>query len=443
MTGFAAYLTTRHTLYRELDRELVGAATVAAKRITPDTGNIDDYSGVDLQLGNVLVMLIRADGQQTRPAQEQASLLLAPQELAVARKGTDDSVRSGRSSDGQAFRIAAVPVSGQPGYALVLGRPLAATERVLASLFVVLLIFGAAGVFWASVAGLTVARSSLAPVRRLTQAVEGVARTNQLAPVEVTGTDELSRLAAAFNRMLRSLSTSRERQQRLIADAGHELRTPLTSLRTNIELLAADERSHLLPSDARVEIMHDVTAQLMEFAALIGDLVQLARDDRVAAAPEPIDLRTVIEAAVARAQRRGPGLTFDVELNPLWVVGEPDSLERAITNLLDNAVKFSPPGGTVYVHLEGDRLRIADQGPGIAEEDRPFVFDRFFRSERSRNTPGTGLGLSIVAQTVARHGGWVKVGRSAQGGAEFTARLPGSTSLEGLSEVPPTLDDDL
>ena len=227
--------------------------------------------------------------------------------------------------------------------------------------------------------------------------------------------------------MLATLASSRDRQRRLIADAGHELRTPLTSLRTNVELLVADERQGMLPPGARGEILRDVAAQLGEFTTLIGDLVHLSREDTVAAAPEPIDLRDVIGNALARVKRRGPGLVFDVELDPLYLVGEPDALERAITNLLDNAVKFSPPGGTVTVHLKGDRLRIADQGPGIADEDLPHVFDRFYRSQQARTTPGSGLGLSIVAQTIKAHGGWVKAGRSAEGGAEFTVRLPGSS----------------
>src|SRR4030095_13975680 len=127
------------------------------------------------------------------------------------------------------------------------------------------------------------------------------------------------------------------------------------------------------------------------------------------------------------------GLLFDIELNPFYVVGDSDSLERAITNLLDNAVKWSPPGGTIRVQLEGDRLRVADQGPGIAEGDMPFIFDRFYRGDTARQTPGTGLGLSIVAQTVAQHGGGIRAGRSAQGGAEFTVQLPGASSLEELS----------
>jgi two-component system sensor histidine kinase MprB len=307
------------------------------------------------------------------------------------------------------------------------------TNLILSSLWLVLVIFGAAGVVWAAIAGSAVARSGLRPVRRLTEAAEHVAATDDLTPISFTGNDELSRLADSFNQMLRSLALSRERQKQLIADTGHELRTPLTSLRTNIELLVADEEHHNLPPAARQEILGDVSAQLAEFTSLIGDLVQLARDDQVTPAPEPIDFRNVVNAALERARRRGPGLRFDVELNPFWVIGEADTLERAITNLLDNAVKWSPPGGTIRVQLEGDRLRVADEGPGIAEKDLPYIFDRFYRADSSRNTPGTGLGLSIVAQTVARHGGTVRAGRSAQGGAEFTVRLPGSTTFEGLA----------
>ena len=236
---------------------------------------------------------------------------------------------------------------------------------------------------------------------------------------------------ASFNQMLQSLASSRERQAQLIADAGHELRTPLTSLRTNIELLSADASSGMLKQQDRIDILADVKAQLVEFTDLIGDLVQLARDE-TASSPEPLDFRNVVNSALDRVRLRAHGLLFDVELNPFYVVGDSDSLERAVTNLLDNAVKWSPPGGTIRVQLEGDRLRVADQGPGIAEGDMPFIFDRFYRGDTARKTPGSGLGLSIVAQTITQHGGWIRAGRSAQGGAELTVQLPGATSLEDL-----------
>ena len=147
-----------------------------------------------------------------------------------------------------------------------------------------------------------------------------------------------------------------------------------------------------------------------------------------------MDFRNVVNSALDRVRRRAHGLVFDVELNPFYVIGDSDTLERAVTNLLDNAVKWSPRGGTIRVQLEGDRLRVADQGPGIAEADMPFIFDRFYRGDTARANPGTGLGLSVVAQTVTHHGGWVRAGRSAQGGAEFTLQLPGATSLEELTQ---------
>src|SRR4030095_2497970 len=156
--------------------------------------------------------------------------------------------------------------------------------------------------------------------------------------------------------------------------------------------------------------------------------------DETAPTPEALDFRSVVNSALDRVRRRAHGLVFDVELNSFYVIGDSDMLERAITNLLDNAVKWSPPNGTIRVQLEVDRLRVADQGPGIAEADMPFIFDRFYRGDSARQTPGTGLGLSIVAQTISQHGGGVKAGRSAQGGAEFNIQLPATTTLEPLPE---------
>jgi two-component system sensor histidine kinase MprB len=433
-TGIAGYLTLRVSLYSTLDTELTEVATSLAVPVAQDLRNLGGLTERALRAGNVSVAAVRSDGTPFFVPDEQVHLVLGPDEVAVAKLQTGTRVRSGIASNGAEYRIVAVPMRDLGNYALVLGRPLQATNNILSSLWVVLIVFGLAGVIGASFAGAAVARSSLRPLRQLAVAVEHVTVTDQLTPIDVTGSsDDLTRLADAFNRMLGSLESSRERQQRLIADAGHELRTPLTSLRTNIELLASDAKTGMLKPADREEILADVSAQLAEFTTLIGDLVQLARDDRVAPSPEPIDVRDVVNAAIERVRRRGKGLIFDVELNPLYVIGEADTLERAITNLLDNAVKWSPPGGTVRVQLEGDRLRVADQGPGIKDEDLPYVFDRFFRSETSRNTPGTGLGLSIVAQAINRHGGWVKAGHSAQGGAEFTVSLPGSTTLEGLA----------
>jgi len=436
-TSVAGYVTLRYSLYRALDQEMVETASSLAVPTAQDIRTVNGLTERALRAGNISAAAVRSDGTIFYVPDERAHLVLGEDEVAVAKLQQGYSARSGYATDGQPYRIVAVPITELGNYAMVLGRPLASTNRILSSLWLVLIVFGGAGAGLAAVAGATVARSSMRPVRELSAAVEHIAVTDDLRPIPVTGNDELSRLAEAFNRMLASLTSSRERQRQLIADAGHELRTPLTSLRTNIELLQADARTGMLRPEDRSEILRDVSAQLVEFTTLIGDLVQLARDERVAAAPEPIDFRNVVNAALDRVRLRGPGLTFDVELNPFYVVGESDTLERAVTNLLDNAVKWSPPEGVIRVQLEGDRLRVADQGPGITEDDLPYIFDRFYRADTARNTPGTGLGLSIVASTVERHGGWVKAGRSAQGGAEFTMHLPGSTTLEGLTGLIP------
>jgi two-component system sensor histidine kinase MprB len=437
VTSLAGYLTLRISLYRALDNELVDIASSLAVPVAQDIRTLGGLTERALRAGNISVAAVRADGTVFTVPDERTHLVVGSDELAVSKLQTGRSARSGKSTDGTAYRIVAVPMTELGNYALVVGRPLEPTNDILSSLWLVLSIFGVAGVVLAAIVGAAVARSSLAPVRSLALAVEHVSETEELKPIEIQASGDIALLADAFNRMLQSLASSRERQQRLIADAGHELRTPLTSLRTNIELLAADASTGMLSKQDRIAILSDVTAQLAEFSSLVGDLVQLARDDRVAPAPEPIDFRDVVNAALDRVRLRAPGMTFDVELNPFYVIGESDTLERAVTNLLDNAVKWSPPGGTIRVQLEGDRLRVADQGPGIAEADLPHIFDRFYRSDPSRKTPGTGLGLSIVAQAIRMHGGWVKAGPSAQGGAEFTVQLPGSTSLSGLQTPAP------
>ena len=194
----------------------------------------------------------------------------------------------------------------RPGRALVLGRPLSSTSAMLQTTGLSLLLFGGLGAAGAAAAGYVIAKSGMAPIRHLSDAVLNITATNKLNPIDVTGDDEVADLGRSFNQMLAALGNSRERQKRLIADAGHELRTPLTSMRTNVELLVADERQHMLPEGARAEILRDVAAQLGEFTQLVGDLVQLSREETVEAAPEPVDLRDIIESSLARVKRRGP-----------------------------------------------------------------------------------------------------------------------------------------
>jgi two-component system sensor histidine kinase MprB len=361
-----------------------------------------------------------AEGDFPRLAEPEHRVLTGQAAYSIRTIVTDDA----------SYRVVTVPIQ-QSGQALVLAQSLEAQKRMLARLGIVMLCFGLAGVIIAGMAGWAVAVNGLRPVRRLSSSVERIAETEDLTPLPVEGDDEIARLARAFNTMLVALEASRQRQRQLVADAGHELRTPLTSMRTNIDLLAqisADPDRSGIPEEARRELLDDVRAQMEELTTLIGDLVELARDEPLEPVVGAVDLPALVEHAVARVRRRAPTVTFEVDLDPWWVVGEAAGLERAITNLLDNAAKWSPEDGTVRVSLHQGLLRVDDEGPGIAKEDLPHVFDRFYRSAESRSMPGSGLGLSIVRQVVERHSGTVTAGRAPGRGARMELWLPGSTS---------------
>ncbi|WP_345000723.1 HAMP domain-containing sensor histidine kinase [Tsukamurella soli] len=323
------------------------------------------------------------------------------------------------------------------GVTLIVAEDLTPTQNLLSELAVVLFVVGACGVVLAAVAGTAVARGGLRPVQRLTEAAERVAKTDDLTPIPVVGRDELARLTRSFNTMLTALAESRDRQSRLVADAGHELRTPLTSLRTNVELLIATRRpgAPTIPEEEMQELSDDVLAQVEELTTLIGDLVDLAREDAPEAVQEEVDLEEIVVKAVERVQRRRPDVQFEVTTAPWRVYGDQGGLSRAVINVLDNAAKFSPDDGAVRVELretgvERAVLTVADSGPGIPAQDRDLVFERFYRSMASRAMPGSGLGLAIVKQVVLRHGGTVTVGDSDTGGALVALQLPG-TPIEG------------
>jgi two-component system sensor histidine kinase MprB len=260
-------------------------------------------------------------------------------------------------------------------------------------------------------------------VGRLTEAAERVARTDDLRPIPVFGSDELARLTEAFNLMLRALAESRERQARLVTDAGHELRTPLTSLRTNVELLMAsmEPGAPRLPEQEMVDLRADVIAQIEELSTLVGDLVDLTRDDAGEAVYEPVDVSEVIDRCLERVRRRRNDITFDVEVVPWQIYGDTAGLSRAVLNLMDNAAKWSPSGGHVGIRLRQlnwshAELVVSDHGPGIPLHERALVFERFFRSASARAMPGSGLGLAIVKHVVLKHGGALRVEDTVPGG---------------------------
>ncbi len=421
VAALAAYLTLRSQLFSRQD-----ASLLERTQATVDSGVISEVTLQNLPIEllgatDLRIYLLYSDGTVV-PENHAWLEPISNDELAVAAGRANDSLRT-VDRNGHDSRVATV--NAGTGVALMFVQSTEPIQRTLDRMGLVLLLVGGGGIVAAAAIGLVVARSSLRPVRRLSAAADHIAQTEELRPIEVHGKDELASLAASFNKMLAALSASRERQRRLVVDAGHELRTPLTSLRTNLELLAQADRRGGMSTDQRDEIFVDVTAQVEELSTLVGDLVELAREEPVAVRPEPMDLADIVARAVERVRRRAPEVTFDVQTASWWIVGEAAILERAVTNLLDNAAKYGPPDATVTVRLADGQLTVQDEGPGIDPADLPLVFERFWRADTARTLPGSGLGLSIVQQATQRHGGHVQVENREPTGAEFTFWIPG------------------
>jgi two-component system sensor histidine kinase MprB len=308
------------------------------------------------------------------------------------------------------------------GQAIQAVRSLAETDSTLRRLAWVLLGVSLGGIAVAALLGWLVSRAALSPVTRLTRAAEHVARTRDLSRrMDPSAGDELGRLAGAFNTMLAALDRSLGAQRQLVADASHELRTPLTSLRTNIDVLA---RGDDLSPAAREKLLRDVSSQLSELSVLVGDLMDLARESEEEDVHEEIRLDLLVRDCVARARIHAADLRFEVDAEACTVRGSPSRLQRAVSNLLDNAAKWSTPGAEVEVAVRGGTVRVRDHGPGIPAEDLPHVFDRFYRSSVARGRPGSGLGLAIVRQVAEGHGGAAAVANDPGGGAAVSLRLP-------------------
>jgi two-component system sensor histidine kinase MprB len=273
--------------------------------------------------------------------------------------------------------------------------------------------------------GLMLARTALRPLEQVTDEIETIADTNDLGYRLTEGDeDELGRLRRVFNRLLSTVESSQVLQRQLVLDASHELRTPLTSLRTNAQVLSRAQE--LTPDDLR-QLTDDMVTQVDELAALVTDLGELSRGERSEGAIESLRLDDCLDECLdtARTYARIKEITIDVNVEPSSVLGRRDRLERAISNLLTNAIKFTPDGGRIVVASREGTFSVSDSGPGISEDDQPYIFDRFWRSASARALPGSGLGLSIVAQVVAELQGSVSVDRDPElGGARFTITLP-------------------
>ncbi|MET9002035.1 HAMP domain-containing sensor histidine kinase [Amycolatopsis sp. NPDC004169] len=452
VVSLAGWWLMHGRMYDHLDRQVRAQTAEAARAVTPEDalrllhsvdelpdnwsdGDVpDDAAQLLAQVGPPPPVVVRfLDSRGDVVAATAGAAWLGPvgsSATAVAESGTGEDLDDAGPDDETVYRVHTAP---RDGGAIQVGSRVIGIEGTLDDLRVLLTWIGLAGAALAGVVGWGVARTGLRPVHRLTGAVETVAETQDLdSSIPVTGRDEIARLATAVNHLLTALAASKAAQQQLVQDAGHELRTPLTSLRTNVELLryadAQQGSGKVLAPDDRARLLRDLGIQAEELTTLTTELVELAAENTDPEPFGPLDLADVVHGAVIRARARWPQVVFAVSATPASLTGQPGGLSRIVLNLLDNAAKWSPPGGTVRVRLsttDGQaELTVTDEGPGISEQDRPKVFERFYRATAARSMPGSGLGLAIVAQIVRTHAGSVVVGTASGGGAELRVRLP-------------------
>jgi two-component system sensor histidine kinase MprB len=437
VASLVVFLVVRNQLRGQVDSALRSRATSILRGpdgLRIEHGVLEGVPPPSFGGGAEFVQLVDANGQTTQTEFESGSLPASETAREVAKDPTDYS--NGRFNDtsngGQDFRVFTIPVSSRSTgetYALQVARSLAEVNHTLHRVTILLLLIAAGGIAIAGGLGLAVAQAALAPVRRLTGATERVTETGDLSErIEVHGNDELSRLATSFNTMLAALEEAARSQRQLVSDASHELRTPLTSLRTNIEVLARDRT---MPPGEREKLLHDVVAQLGEMTALVTELVELARGDTQPAEAEDLRLDLLVQEVLEKAQRDYPHVHFAGDLEPSEIHGVPSTIARAVSNLLDNAAKWSPAGGRVDVAVRDGQVVVRDHGPGIDDDDLPYVFDRFYRAPAARKLPGSGLGLAIVKQVAEAHGGGVDAERAPDGGTTMKLRLGSSTNGAG------------
>jgi two-component system sensor histidine kinase MprB len=360
------------------------------------------------------VQFISAQGAVSVPGGQGAAptrIAVTALDRAIAARGEGASLTD-RTVKGTRLRVLTLG-TGAAG-AVMVAQPLTEVDHELSRLLLILALIGAGGVVLAALLGAVVARTALAPIARFTRRTESLTGNLDLSRrLEVEGRDELARLAHSFNGTLDALERSVQAQRHLIADASHELRTPISSLRANIQILGEAER---LPVEEQESLRADIVAELDQLTALVGDVVELARGAVADGPPEDVRLDEVVQAAVASARRRGE-VRFELSLEATMVLGQADRIGRAVSNLVDNARKWSPAGATVEVRLSEGVLSVRDHGPGFKEQDLPFVFDRFYRADDARKLPGSGLGLAIVRQAAEASGGFAEAENAPGGGA--------------------------
>jgi two-component system sensor histidine kinase MprB len=424
-------VTTYFVMRHELQSQLDGSLRSEARAVAVDPGAYQRPQ----DFGTNAARIIAADGTT------EALSYPVPVDAAVLRVARGQGHGFFRDISVSEFgrivpaREIVMPIKGglfgTSGAVLVL-ESRQATNRALDRLRSILALVSLGAVALAALLAALVSGATLAPVRRLTAAAERIAETGEPSErVPEGGRDELARLGASFNTMLASLEESLETQRRFVADASHELRTPLTRLQTNIDVLRGDVA---LAPEQRRELLEDLHRESQEMRALIAGLLELARGGGAQVEKEEYQFDEVVEQSVERARTRFPGVSWQTDgLEPTIVDGYRDRMERAVWNLLENAGKWSGDGGSVEVSLHGGELRVRDHGPGFAEDDRPLVFERFYRSAAARSMPGAGLGLAIVREVAEAHGGTVEAENAGDGGAVVRLSLNGAAHSGALN----------
>jgi two-component system sensor histidine kinase MprB len=429
LASAVAYVIVRNELVKPIDEGLKhSAGELLTGRGLGGPGGPFNQPESEPGGATAYFQFVRSNGTTYRPGSESVVLPVDQRTKTLAR-GTGKEFFSETHAGGTHLRVFTFPAHtlGGQTVSVQVARSLSDVDHTLRRMRIFLILIAAGGIGLAVALGLAVSRAALAPVRRLTDATENVAKTGDLSErIDTHGRDELSRLASSFNTMLGALENSTRAQRQLVADASHELRTPLTSLRTNIEVLASDRA---LPAGERERLLSDVVEQLGEMTTLIAELIELARGEQESReVAEDVRLDLAAADAVERSRRNRPGVSFTTDLEESIVHGIPRTIERALGNLLDNAAKWSTPGGEVEVTVRGGEVTVRDHGPGIAEDDLPYVFDRFYRASSARGLPGSGLGLAIVRQVAEAHGGTVVAERAEGGGTLMRLRLNGAAA---------------
>jgi two-component system sensor histidine kinase MprB len=418
LASVVSYFAVSNRLHDQTDNSVRSDATRLAKLPVPEIAL--PYFGLPTPNSRDYMRVTFADGRSQAPPNQPIAIPESRTDVAIARGNPRFALRDVHV-DGQHLRIAST--TARDGRSVQFAQAVDDVDATISDLRTTLLIVAAFSILVAALLALIVARASLRPVARLTRAAERVAATQDLAAaIDVRRRDELGRLASSINAMLAALDTSREQQRELIRDASHELQTPLTSLQTNVEVLAGQPA---VPEPERRRLLTDISQQVAELTVLMDNLVELARDtDTPTEETADLDLDRLVSAAVDRARLRAPDVTIHLDLEPTRIEGRRQQLERALVNVLDNACKWSPEGGTVEVALHDGTVTVRDHGPGVDAQDLPRVFDRFYRADAARAMPGSGLGLAIVRRVVDGHGGNVTLEPAPGGGTIVRLHLP-------------------